>query len=125
MPRSVEPEVAANERIQDLCRALAEATTDPDLTLRFLRDLLSFRELQDIANRWAAARMLMAGATQTQTAQQLGMSTKTISEVALWVHGPFQTGGYWEVFNAQKAPDVTSNNLPRSESLAERLATRE
>lgn len=112
MSRSVEPEVVGNERVQGLCQAVAAATGDPDLTLRFLRDLLSFRELQDIANRWAAARMLMAGATQTQTAQQLGMSTKTISEVALWVHGPFQTGGYWEVFKTLTSKDGASPSSP-------------
>lgn len=115
MPRGVEPEIIENQRVADLCQAIGEAGADGDLTLRFLRDLLSYRELQDMANRWAAARMLMGGATQTQTAQQLGMSTKTISEVALWVNGPFQTGGYWDVFKSMRAK-ATSDSECRVEA---------
>lgn len=107
MPRGIETEIVENQRVADLCGAVGEAGAERDLTLRFLRDLLSYRELLDMANRWAAARMLMGGATQTQTAQQLGMSSKTVSEVALWVHGPFQTGGYWEVFKAMQAKAST------------------
>jgi uncharacterized protein YerC len=98
MTRDVESELQASSRVQELCRALGIAARDQDQLLRFLRDLLSFKEFQDVANRWAAARMLMEGNTQSQTAQQLGMSTKTVSDIALWVHGPFKTGGYWDVF---------------------------
>lgn len=103
MVRAIEEELIANDRVQDLVEAVARCCNDEDLTLRFLRDLLSFRELQDLANRWAAARMLMAGRTQSATAQELGMSTKTISEVALWVNGPFKTGGYWDVFEQMRS----------------------
>ena len=98
MPRQVEPELSENERVQALVTAINAACGDEDLLLRFLRDLLSARELQDFANRWAAARMLMERSTQMATAKELGMSTKTVNEVALWVHGSFATGGYHEVF---------------------------
>jgi uncharacterized protein YerC len=98
VPRPVEPELSENERVQALVAAVNAACGDEDLLLRFLRDLLSARELQDFANRWAAARMLMARSTQMAAARELGMSTKTVNEVALWVHGPFATGGYREVF---------------------------
>ena len=98
MPRQVEPELSENERVQALVTAFNAASGDEDLLLRFLRDLLSARELQDFANRWAAARMLMARTTQMATAKELGMSTKTVNEIALWVHGSFATGGYHEVY---------------------------
>jgi uncharacterized protein YerC len=98
MPRAVEPELSENERVQALVGAVNAACGDEDLLLRFMRDLLSARELQDFANRWAAARMLMERSTQMATAKELGMSTKTVNEVALWVHGSFATGGYREVF---------------------------
>ncbi len=98
MPREVEPELSGNERVQALVTALNKACGDEELLLRFLRDLLSARELQDFANRWAAARLLMSRNTQMATARELGMSTKTVNEVALWVQGSFATGGYQEVF---------------------------
>lgn len=94
MPRHVEAELQDNPRIHALCAAVAVCKSDHDLLLRFLRDLLSARELQDFANRWAAARMLMDGRTQIATARELGMSTKTVNEVAMWVTGPFATGGF-------------------------------
>jgi uncharacterized protein YerC len=56
VPREVEPELSQNERIRSLVTALNAARGDNGLFLRFLRDLLSARELQDFANRWAAAR---------------------------------------------------------------------
>ena len=94
MPRQVEPELRDSERVQSLCEAVAACEGDRELLLRFLRDLLSARELQDFANRWAAARLLIGGRTQIATAKELGMSTKTVNEVAMWVSGPFATGGY-------------------------------
>jgi uncharacterized protein YerC len=93
----VEPQLSENDRIQALCVALAVCDGDRDLILRFLRDLLSARELQDVANRWAAARMLMDGQTQVATARELSLSAKTVNEIAAWVHGTFATGGYWDV----------------------------
>jgi uncharacterized protein YerC len=108
MSRPVEPELADNPRVEDLCRALATCCDDEELTLRFMRDLLSFREIQDLANRWAAARMLLDGRTQASTAQELGMSTKTVNEVALWVNGPFATGGYREVHERYAASNKTT-----------------
>ncbi|HEY3082510.1 MAG TPA: Trp family transcriptional regulator [Chloroflexota bacterium] len=98
MPRQVEPELHDNERVQALCAAVAACKSDHELLLRFLRDLLSARELQDFANRWAAARMLMDGRTQIATAKELGRSTKTVNEVAMWVSGPFATGGYDDAY---------------------------
>src|SRR5215207_2830035 len=103
MRRAVEPDLAENERIQALCDALQACAGDADLLLRFLRDLLSAREMQDTANRWAAARMLIDGHTQTATAKELALSAKTVNEIALWVHGTFATGGYWDTYERVRA----------------------
>jgi uncharacterized protein YerC len=105
MRRAVEPELAENPRIVALCQALQACTGDGDLLMRFLRDLLSAREMQDVANRWAAARMLIEGQTQTGTARELVMSAKTVNEIAMWVHGTFATGGYWDAYERAKAPE--------------------
>jgi uncharacterized protein YerC len=107
MRREVEPELAENPRIAALCEALeACAHGDGDLMVRFLRDLLSAREMQDVANRWAAARMLMEGQTQTATARELAMSAKTVNDIAMWVQGTFATGGYWDAYERVKVPDA-------------------
>jgi uncharacterized protein YerC len=104
MRRAVEPELAENPRIAALCQALLACAGDGDLLMRFVRDLLSAREMQDVANRWAAARMLIEAQTQTGTAKELAMSAKTVNEIAMWVHGTFATGGYWDAYERVKAP---------------------
>ena len=95
--RAVEDELRESPRVRALCAALAATGCDTALLLRFLRDLLGYRELLEFANRWAAARMLLDGRTQGAVAQELGMSTRTLSEIAQWVRGPFAAGGYRDV----------------------------
>src|SRR5215218_7568118 len=104
MRRAVEPELAENPRIEALCRAILSCQ-DGDLLMRLLRDLLSAREMQDVANRWAAARMLIEGQTQTATARELAMSAKTVNDIAMWVQGTFATGGYWDAYERVKVSD--------------------
>ncbi len=104
MRRPIGPELADNPRIRALGEALQSACGgEHDLVMRFLRDLLSAREMQDVANRWAAARMLLDGQTQTATARELGLSNKTVNEIAQWTGGIFATGGYQDV-HARLAP---------------------
>ena len=102
--RPIEPELADNPRIRALGEALQTASGGGhDLVLRLLRDLLSAREMQDVANRWAAARMLLDGQTQTATARGLGLSNKTVNGISQWTGGIFATGGYQDV-HARLAP---------------------
>lgn len=92
----VEPELADDARVRALLDAFVACAGDRGRLLCFLRDLLSDRELRDLANRWTAARTLLDGRTQIATATELGMSPKTVNEVARWTTGLFATGGYRE-----------------------------
>jgi TrpR-related protein YerC/YecD len=64
----------------------------PDETERFFRDLCTLKELRDIAQRWAVARMLDAGMHYAEISRTTGASTATITRIASWLnHGE---GGY-------------------------------
>ncbi len=59
---------------------------------RFFRDLCTLKELHDMAQRWAVARMLDAGLHYAEISRKTGASTATITRIASWLnHGE---GGY-------------------------------
>ena len=95
MPREVEPEFS--ECIRDLCQAFLTCNQDALLLQRFLRDLWTFTEARQFANRWQVACRLLEGKTQTETARELRLSSKTVHAVSEFVNGPYATGGYAEV----------------------------
>jgi TrpR-related protein YerC/YecD len=77
--------------IPELLRAIAALET-PDETARFLRDLCTLSELEAMAHRWHAARLIDQGLPYHEVARQTGASTTTVTRVAHWLrHGE---GGY-------------------------------
>lgn len=59
---------------------------------RFLRDLCTLGEIEDLAHRWAVVRLLDDGLHYAEIAQRTGASTATITRIASWLrHGE---GGY-------------------------------
>ncbi len=93
-----EVDAAFKEDVQPICQALEACCHDPELMVRFLRDLLSVKEAQNLRNRWAIAQLLLEGRSQVEVARQLKISSKTIGNVYQWVYGPFATGGYAQVY---------------------------
>jgi len=75
--------------------ALIDAILDldePAEAAAFLRDLCTFGELRDMAQRWAVARLLDAGLHYSEISRRTGASTATITRIASWLnHGE---GGY-------------------------------
>lgn len=63
-----------------------------DEATRFFRDLLTIAELKEFANRWQAVKMLAQGKSYVEISKKLGMSTATVTRVALWLHHGM--GGY-------------------------------
>ncbi len=58
------------------------------LTGGFLRDLCTLSELQAMAHRWHAARLLDEGRAYHEVATRTGASTTTVTRVAHWLrHG--------------------------------------
>ena len=56
-----------------------------DEASKFFRDLLTIAELKEFSNRWQAVKMLIQGKSYAMIAKQLGMSTATVTRVALWL----------------------------------------
>jgi TrpR-related protein YerC/YecD len=52
---------------------------------KFFRDLLTEKEIEDIAERWKIARMLAQGIPYTRIEEETGLSSTTIARVHKWV----------------------------------------
>ena len=72
---------ATNNRIDELCRLLAE-TTDPRDIRDLLEDLCTRKEMENMAERVFAARLLMEGNTYNQVMAQAEISSATLSRVS-------------------------------------------
>jgi TrpR-related protein YerC/YecD len=77
--------------VDDLSRALLVLRT-PDEMAAFLRDVCSLHELEVLAHRWQAARLLDRGMPYARVAEQVRGSTATVTRVAHWLH--HGQGGY-------------------------------
>ena len=58
----------------------------------FFRDLLTEREIEELAERWKAARLLAEGVPYTQIVERTGLSSTTVARVARWMKQG--AGGY-------------------------------
>jgi uncharacterized protein YerC len=99
--REVEAEIRESVRVQSLLDAL-QICSNEELLLRFLRDLLTYEEIQQLANRWAAAHNILEGKSQQQTVKELSISSKTVGNAYQWTNGPYGTGGFIEVYEKIK-----------------------
>jgi TrpR-related protein YerC/YecD len=82
------------------------ALETPEEAGRFFRDLCTIGELEAMAHRWHAARLIDEGLPYLEVARQTGASTTTVTRVAHWLrHGE---NGY------RQALDRRSSRLARS-----------
>lgn len=77
-----------NER---LVAAILSLST-PDEARRFLRDLLTEAEIEEIAKRLRTAELLMQKVSYTAIGKETGFSSTTIARVARWLNNG--EGGY-------------------------------
>src|SRR3989344_1498728 len=61
-------------------------------TERFLRDLLTEKEIEEFANRLKAAEMLSEKISYSKIAEATWLSSTTIARVSKWLNG--KEGGY-------------------------------
>lgn len=59
---------------------------------KFLRDLLTEKEIKELTNRWNVARMLDKKVPYEQIEKETGMSSTTIARIQKWLVGGM--GGY-------------------------------
>lgn len=77
--------------LDDLADAVLLLRERDDAT-RFLRDLCTLAELEQLTHRWQIVRLLEQKVSYLEIAERIGTSTATVTRVAHWLrHG---TGGY-------------------------------
>ena len=80
-----------DESVDELVRAFGLLRNDEE-RVAFLRDLCTLAEIQAMAHRLAAARLVDLGVPYAEVAERVGGSTTTVTRVAHWLrHGE---GGY-------------------------------
>jgi TrpR-related protein YerC/YecD len=85
------PDAWRTPAVDDLADALLAMRTRDEMTA-LLRDVCSLHELEVLAHRWQAARLLDQGIPYARVAQEVNGSTATVTRVAHWLrHGQ---GGY-------------------------------
>ena len=89
-------ELYEKEEFQLLFRALLALETEEDCAA-FLDDLMTRKELLDIAQRLSVAKMLSEQAVYSKIVEQTGASTATISRVNRCYN--YGTGGYAKILD--------------------------
>jgi len=64
---------------------------------RFLRDIMTKKEIEEFANRLEAARLLTNSTQYAGIIETTGLSSTTIARISKWLKGPL--GGYRLVLN--------------------------
>ena len=73
---------------------------DKDAMSNFLRDVATIEEIESLASRWEAAKLVHKGVSYRDVAKKTGLSTATVTRIAHWIkHGE---GGYKEVLRRFK-----------------------
>ncbi len=93
MPTSSDPTWAACEDAASLIDAI-RTIEDAATTERFLRDLCTNRELEEMVARWAVVRRLATGDSYRTIHDETGVSTATVTRINDWFRNG--SGGYAE-----------------------------
>jgi len=64
---------------------------------RFLRDLMTEKEIEEFGKRLKAAEMLMEETPYSKIVEETGLSSTTVARVAKWLKGDL--GGYKEIID--------------------------
>ena len=89
------------ERIDHLCRLLAEIRNPEDINA-LLEDLCTRKEVENMAERVFAAKLLMEGNTYNQVMAQVTISSATLSRVSRCVQ---YGAGYSRLLKAEKTQE--------------------
>ena len=90
---SIDPTEWRSDATNDLLDTILELP-DRSAAESFFRDLCTFRELHDLAQRWHVVRLLDEGTSYTEISRTTGASTATVTRIAQWLNRG--TGGYRE-----------------------------
>ncbi len=93
MPTTQDQDWARSRDARSLSDAIV-TLDDRNTAQRFLRDLCTERELEEMVARWAVVRGLAQGTSYRALHDATGVSTATITRINDWVRNG--TGGYGE-----------------------------
>lgn len=79
--RTVEPEIAPVDPIDDLCAAVARLASSTEVRA-FLEDLCTPAELEAMADRWRVIPLLLEGLPYREIHDRTAVSVTTIGRVA-------------------------------------------
>ena len=85
-----------NKENQRLIQAILALNTENE-TGRFLRDLMTEKEIKEFAKRLKAAEMLTEKISYSVIEKETGLSSTTVARVAKWLNG--KGGGYKTIIN--------------------------
>jgi len=85
-----------NKENKRLIQAILALKT-PDEARRFLRDLMTEKEIREFAKRFKAAEMLTEKVPYSVIEKETGLSSTTVARVAKWLKG--KEGGYRLIIN--------------------------
>lgn len=80
-----------NKEAKQLVAGILELQ-NADEVKRFLRDLMTEKEITEFASRMEAARLLSKNTQYTEIINKTGLSSTTIARISKWLNGPL--GGY-------------------------------
>lgn len=88
-----------NKQLKELFRDMTELKNEKEFA-KFMRDLCTIKELEEMGKRWQAAKLIQEGETIRDISQTTGLSTATVCRVSHWIkHGE---GGYELMLNRIK-----------------------
>ena len=85
-----------SENSKKLIRAVLALKTE-DEARRFLRDLMTEKEIKEFSKRLRAAELLMDFTPYAYIEKETGLSSTTVARVAKWLNR--RGGGYKEIIN--------------------------
>ncbi len=80
-----------NKETKELFQAFMKLKT-VDEAHRFFRDLCTEEEIDEMARRWQAAKLVVKEVPYRDIAREVGVSTATVTRVAHWLYAG--KGGY-------------------------------
>ncbi len=101
--------------------ALVEAVLalkNKDEAQRFLRDLLTQDEIQEISKRFLAATMLTVGSSYREVERATGFSSTTVARVSKWLQGSL--GGYRLIIERLGPSNTTKSSHHYNHALVRR-----
>lgn len=87
-----------NKKEKQLIKALTSLNSEQDMT-NFIRDILTLPEIEEFANRFEIARLLLEGYSYEVVAEKASVSTTTVTRVAHWLYKG--CGGYWKALKVK------------------------